>query len=118
MQSRCLVLDEPTAMLDPVGRQEVLDSVRRLHLEQGITVVYITHFMEEAVAASRVVVMDAGHILMDGPPKEVFDHVEEIRALGLDVPIAADVASQLRHRGMDLPAGVITDEGLAEALCP
>lgn len=118
MHSRCLVLDEPTAMLDPVGRQEVLESVCRLHREEGITVIYITHFMEEAVTAGRVVVMDAGHVIMDGPPAVVFNHVEEIRALGLDVPVAADVASQLRGRGMDLPAGIITDEGLAAVLCP
>ncbi len=118
MNPRCLVLDEPTAMLDPVGRQEVLESVCRLHRDEGITVVYITHFMEEAVAAGRVVVMDAGRIIMDGPPEVVFHHVDKIRALGLDVPVAADVASQLRLRGMDLPNGIITDEGLAEALCP
>jgi len=118
MHSRCLVLDEPTAMLDPVGRQEVLESVCRLHREEGITVVYITHFMEEAVAAERVLVMDAGQIIMDGPPHVVFTHVEEIRALGLDVPVAADVAMHLRQQGMDLPVGIITDEGLAAALCP
>ena len=117
MHPRCLVLDEPTAMLDPVGRQEVLESVRRLHREEEITVVYITHFMEEAVAASRVVVMDNGHIIMDGAPDDVFGHVKEIRALGLDVPVAADVAEQLRRRGVDLPPGIITNEGLAAALC-
>ena len=118
MHSRCLVLDEPTAMLDPVGRQEVLESVCRLHREEGITVVLITHFMEEAVAAERVVVMDAGHIIMQGSPEAVFNHVEEIRALGLDVPVAADVAAQLRMRGVEVPAGIITNEGLATALCP
>ena len=118
MHSRCLVLDEPTAMLDPVGRQEVLESVCRLHRDEGITVVYITHFMEEAVAASRVVVMDAGRIIMEGPPEVVFNRVEEIRALGLDVPIAADVAALLRKQGLPLPEGIITNEGLAAALCP
>ena len=118
MHSRCLVLDEPTAMLDPVGRQEVLESVCRLHREEGITVVLITHFMEEAVAAERVVVMDAGHIIMQGSPEAVFNHVEEIRALGLDVPVAADVAAQLRMRGVEVPAGIITNEGLATTLCP
>jgi len=117
MHPLCLVLDEPTAMLDPVGREEVLESVSRLHREEGITVVYITHFMEEAVAASRVVVMDGGRVVLDGTPETVFDHVEEIRALGLDVPIAANVAAQLRLRGHDLPSGIITDEGLASALC-
>jgi energy-coupling factor transport system ATP-binding protein len=117
MHPRCLVLDEPTAMLDPVGRREVLESVCRLHRDEGITVVYITHFMEEAVTAGRVVVMDAGRIIMDGSPDVVFNHVEEIRALGLDVPVAADVAAHLRRLGMTLPAGIITNEGLAAALC-
>lgn len=117
MQPRCLVLDEPTAMLDPVGRAEVLDAVCRLHREEGITVVYITHFMEEAVAAGRVVVMDAGRIILDGTPGEVFQDVDKIRGLGLDVPVAADVAAQLRRRGLDLPSGITTNEGLATALC-
>ena len=117
MQPRCLVLDEPTAMLDPVGRAEVLDAVCRLHREEGITVVYITHFMEEAVAAGRVVVMDAGQIILDGTPGEVFQDVDKIRGLGLDVPVAADVAAQLRRRGLDLPSGITTNEGLATALC-
>lgn len=118
MQPRCLVLDEPTAMLDPVGRKEVLEAVCRLHREEGITVVYITHFMEEAVMAGRVVVMDEGRVIMDGPPEVIFDRVEQIRALGLDVPVAADVAAHLRQQGVAVPAGVITEEGLAAALCP
>ena len=117
MHPRCLVLDEPTAMLDPVGRAEVLDAVCRLHREEGITVVYITHFMEEAVAAGRVVVMDAGRVILDGTPAEVFHDVEKIRGLGLDVPVSADVAAQLRRRGMNLPGGITTNEGLAKALC-
>lgn len=117
MHPRCLVLDEPTAMLDPVGRQEVLEAVCRLHREEGITIVYITHFMEEAVAADRVIVMDSGRIFMDGTPEVVFSQVEKIRAMGLDVPVAADVAHRLRQRGMMLPEGIITDEALAVALC-
>ena len=117
MHPRCLVLDEPTAMLDPVGRAEVLDAVCRLHREEGITVVYITHFMEEAVAAGRVVVMDAGRVILDGTPAEVFHDVDKIRGLGLDVPVSADVAAQLRRRGMNLPGGITTNEGLAKALC-
>ena len=117
MHPRCLVLDEPTAMLDPVGRAEVLDAVCRLHREEGITVVYITHFMEEAVAAGRVVVMDAGRVILDGTPAEVFHDVEKIRGLGMDVPVSADVAAQLRRRGMNLPGGITTNEGLAKALC-
>ena len=118
MQPTCLVLDEPTAMLDPVGRQEVLEAVCRLHRDEKITVVYITHFMEEAVKADRVVVMDEGHVIMDGTPKAVFNEVEKIRALGLDVPVAADVAALLRGKGISVQPNIITDEELAAALCP
>ena len=118
MQPRCLVLDEPTAMLDPVGRSEVLAAVCKLHRQQGITVVLITHFMEEAVAADRVVVMDDGRIIMDSDPVSVFSQVDRIRALGLDVPIAADIAARLRLKGVDISAGIIHDEELAVALCP
>jgi energy-coupling factor transport system ATP-binding protein len=118
MQPRCLVLDEPTAMLDPVGRSEVLAAVCKLHRQQGITVVLITHFMEEAVAADRVVVMDAGRIIMDSDPVTVFSQVDRIRALGLDVPIAADIAARLRCKGVAISPGIIRDEELAVALCP
>ena len=118
MKPRCLVLDEPTAMLDPVGRCEVLEAVCKLHRQQGITVVLITHFMEEAVAADRVVVMEGGKVIMDGIPAEIFSQVDRIRSLGLDVPIAADIAARLRSRGEALPLGIIRDAELAEALCP
>jgi len=118
MKPRCLVLDEPTAMLDPVGRMEVLEAVCKLHREQGITVVFITHFMEEAVAAGRVVVMNEGKIILDGAPADVFSKVDLIRSLGLDVPIAADIAERLRQAGIELPAGIIRNEELAVALCP
>ena len=118
MNPRCLVLDESTAMLDPVGRREVLTAVRNLHRQQGITVVLITHFMEEAVEADRVVVMEAGRIIMDGTPATVFNQVDRIRSLGLDVPVAADIAARLRQKGIDLPSGIIHDEDLAVALCP
>lgn len=113
----CLVLDEPTAMLDPRGRQEVLSTVMRLNRELGMTIVYITHFMEEAVAADRVVVMEKGRIIREGTPKEIFSQVEEIVALGLEVPLAAEVAWHLRKQGLTLPADIITDEELAQALC-
>ena len=113
----CLVLDEPTAMLDPRGRQEVLSTVTRLNRELGMTIVYITHFMEEAVAADRVVVMEKGRIIREGTPKEIFSQVEEIVALGLEVPLAAEVAWHLRKQGLPLPADIITDEELAQALC-
>lgn len=113
----CLVLDEPTAMLDPRGRREVLSTVTRLNKEQGMTIVYITHFMEEAVAADRVVVMEKGRIIRQGTPKEIFSQVKEIIALGLEVPLAAEVAWHLRKQGLPLPADIITDEELAQALC-
>ena len=118
MKPRCLVLDESTAMLDPVGRSEVLTAVCKLHRQQGITVVLITHFMEEAVEADRVVVMDAGRIIMDGDPATVFSQAECIRSLGLDVPVAADIADRLRRKGIDLSVDIIRDEELAVALCP
>lgn len=116
MRTKCLVLDEPTAMLDPVGRKEVLDTVRRLHRESGITVVYITHFMEEAAAAQRVVVMEDGRIAEDGTPKEIFGKVDAMRKRGLDVPLAAEVAWRLRGQGFHLPE-VVTEEELVVALC-
>ena len=116
MQTHCLVLDEPTAMLDPRGRAEVLSAVEKLHDEQGMTIVYITHFMEEAIAADRIVLMDAGRIVMDGTPREIFAQPERVRALGLDVPLAADLAERLRRGGRDLPQGILTDEELLHCL--
>ena len=117
MRTKCLVLDEPTAMLDPVGRKEVLDTVWRLHRESGITVIYITHFMEEAAAAQRVVVMEDGKVVEDGSPKEIFCHVDAMRKRGLDVPLAAEIAWRLRKQGIRLPEDIVTDEELAVALC-
>lgn len=117
MQTKCLVLDEPTAMLDPQGRLEVLETVKRLHKELGITIVYITHFMEEAVEADRVVVMKNGSVLDEGTPRAIFTQVQKLKELGLDVPLAAQVAYQLRNSGIKLPENIITDEELAVALC-
>jgi energy-coupling factor transport system ATP-binding protein len=117
MQTKCLVLDEPTAMLDPQGRLEVLETVKALHKELGITIVYITHFMEEAVEADRVVVMKNGSVLDDGVPRAIFTQVKKLKELGLDVPLAAQVAHQLRKTGIKLPDDIITDEELAVALC-
>ena len=116
MQTHSLVLDEPTAMLDPRGRAEVLSAVERLHEEQGMTIVYITHFMEEAIAADRIVLMDAGQVVMDGTPREIFSQPEKVRALGLDVPLAADIAERLRSGGRDLPQDIVTDEELLHCL--
>ena len=118
MRPRVLVLDEPTAMLDPRGRREVMQAVQRLNREDGITVVYITHMMEEAVAADRVVVMEEGLIVMDGSPAAVFGQVELVKKLRLDVPLAVDMAHRLRGFGVALPESILTIEELAVALCP
>ena len=114
--SRCIVLDEPTAMLDPKGRKEILSTVRKLNREQHITVVYITHFMTEAMQADRVIVMGDGRIEFQGTPREVFSRVEELEKLGLEAPLAAKFAFELRKSGVKLPQGIITNEELAEAL--
>lgn len=118
MNSKCLVLDEPTAMLDPQGRQEVLSTVCRLHQEKKITVVYITHFMEEAVAADRVIVMNNGKVVMEGKPAQIFSQVTHLKELGLDVPAAAEMAYRLRQHNIKIPEGIITDEELVVAVCP
>ena len=117
LEPKCIVLDEPTAMLDPQGRKEIVSTVQKLNKEKQITIVYITHYMEEALAADRVVVMEKGHIRFMGTPREVFSRVDELEALGLEAPLAAKVASELRKSGVKLPSGIITDEELAQALC-
>ncbi|MCI8553383.1 MAG: energy-coupling factor transporter ATPase [Clostridiales bacterium] len=116
MEPACLVLDEPTAMLDPRGRKEVLDTVHRLNREQGMTVVLITHYMDEAAGAGRVVVMDDGEVLMDGTPREVFAQVEELRRVELDVPQPTELCYELRRTGVSLPPDILTAEECAEAL--
>lgn len=116
MNPDCLVLDEPTAMLDPQGRREVMETVRRLNRERGMTVVLITHYMEEAAMADRVVVMNDGRILMDGTPREVFSHVEELRAVELDVPQPTDLCARLRAKGVSLPPDILTPEECVAAL--
>jgi energy-coupling factor transport system ATP-binding protein len=117
MRPRCIVLDEPTAMLDPIGRSEVLKTIRQLNRESGITVVLITHHMDEAAQADRLVVMSKGKIIADGPPREVFQHVEELKAVGLTVPETVELCWQLRQEGVDLPLDAISDEDCAQALC-
>lgn len=117
MRPACLVLDEPTAMLDPSGRAEVLAVVRRLNRELGMTVVWITHFMEEAVVADRVIVMAGGRVQMAGTPREVFSQVDRIRALRLDLPPAVQTAERLRAAGVPLPKDILTLDELVEALC-
>jgi len=116
MQPRCIVLDEPTAMLDPVGRREVLDTLAALNEVQGVTVVLITHHMDEAARAGRVVVMAAGHVAADGPPRVIFQQVEELKALGLAVPETVELMWQLRQEGLDVPLDALSDEACAQAL--
>lgn len=108
MRPQCIVLDEPTAMLDPSGRAEVMETIKRLNREEGITIVLITHYMDEAVQADRVIVMDSGVVKMDDTPKEVFSHVAEIKALGLDVPQATEL---IYESGLQSPETILnTDE--------
>ena len=116
MKPDCIVLDEPTAMLDPKGRLEVLETIHRLNKEEGITIVIITHFMEEAVTADRVVVMKNGVKLQEGTPREIFTQVDTLKDLGLDVPVAAEVASKLIQKGLDIPNDIITNDELGDAL--
>lgn len=116
MQTEAIVFDEATAMLDPEGRAEILSIVQRLHEEQGITVVYITHFMEEAAAADRILVLDHGRLVMDAPPREVFQHARELRALGLEVPLAVELRDRLRAAGVALPEDLLTPAELVAAL--
>ena len=117
MHTKALALDEPTAMLDPVGRREVLAVVKRLHEEQGITVLYITHFMEEAAAADRIVVMEKGQIAADGTPREIFTDAAGMKKRGLEVPLAVEIAWRLRQKGVHLPKDILTNEDLVAALC-
>ncbi len=117
MKSDCIVLDEPTAMLDPRGRQEVLETVHKLNKEEGITIVYITHFMEEAVTADRVVVMKNGKKLQEGDPHTIFAQVDTLKELGLDVPVAAEVAAKLNKKGLALGSDIITNDELGDVLC-
>ena len=116
MEPACIVLDEATAMLDPVGRQEVLSTVHRLNKEKGIIVVLITHHMNEAEEADRVVVMDNGKVEMDGTPAEVFTQVADLRHMGLTVPDTVDLLDRLRRRGLDVPLDALTVEACADAI--
>ena len=116
MQPRCIVLDEPTAMLDPIGRSEVLRTIRDLNRKKGVTVVLITHHMDEAAQADRLVVMSKGRIVADGPPKKVFADVEGLKAVGLTVPETTELLWQLRQAGVDVPLDALSDEECAQAL--
>ena len=118
MQPDCIVLDEPTAMLDPKGRAEVMATIHELNEKEGLTIVLITHFMEEAVTADRVMVIDRGVLQMDGTAREVFFQADKLTEIGLDVPVAADLSRRLRKAGMSVSENCMTDEELGEALCP
>lgn len=118
MRPQCIILDEPTAMLDPNGRKEVIRTVRELNQKEGITVLLITHYMEEVIDADRVIVMDDGHIVMDGTPREIFSRVRELKQYRLDVPQVTELAYELREAGLDIPAGILTQKELMDALLP
>ena len=118
MRPQCIVLDEPTAMLDPNGRQEVVKTVHELNRQEGITVVLITHYMEEVIHADRVIVMDDGRVVMDGTPREIFSRVEELKSYRLDVPQVTELAYELQKNGVDLPDGILTLEELMKYLLP
>lgn len=116
MRPKCIILDEPTAMLDPNGRKEVIRTVHGLNKSEHVTVVLITHYMEEVIGADKVIVMDQGKIVMQGTPREVFSHVEELKSYRLDVPQATLVAHELQKAGIDLPNGILSNEELTAAL--
>lgn len=118
MKPDCIVLDEPTAMLDPKGRKEVMDTIHELNKKEGITIVLITHFMEEAVTADHILVIDRGVLKIEGTPREIFSQADKVTEIGLDVPVPADLARRLRKKGMAVSEKCMTDEELGEALCP
>ena len=117
MRPRCIILDEPTAMLDPNGRKEVLEAVRELNRKEKVTVILITHYMEEVIHADRVYVMDSGNVVMQGNPKEIFSQVDTLKKYGLDVPQVTLLAYELKKSGVDVPDGILTTEELVSALC-
>lgn len=118
MKPRCIVLDEPTAMLDPNGRIEVIKTIKELNKLEGITIILITHYMEEVIDADRVIVMDKGKIVMDDIPKEIFSRVEELKELRLDIPVVTELAHLLRKEGLDLPKGIIKTKEFMSKLLP
>jgi len=118
MKPKCIVLDEPTAMLDPNGRKEVINTVRQLNEQENITVVLITHYMEEVIKADRVIVMDDGNIVMDGTPTEIFSHVDELKRYRLDVPQVTELAHELKMAGLDLPEGILDIDEFVKYLMP
>ena len=118
MKPECIILDEPTAMLDPNGRREVIRTIHELNRAEGITVLLITHYMEEAIEADRIIVMDDGRLVMDGQPREIFSRVKELKSHGLDVPQVTELAWELKEAGMPLTDGILSREELVEQLVP
>lgn len=118
MRPECIILDEPTAMLDPNGRKEVIKTVRELNQREGITVLLITHYMEEVIEADRVIVMDDGKLVMDGTPREIFSRVDQLKSYRLDVPQVTELAYELKKAGIDLPDGILSQEELMSCLLP
>ena len=116
MEPQCIVLDEPTAMLDPIGRREVIDTILRLNKEKGITIILITHYMDEAAKADRVVVLDDGKVIMDDTPQKVYENEEELLSIGLDVPQSSALIHRLREKGMDLPSGILNPKECAREI--
>ena len=116
MHPKCIVLDEPTAMLDPNGRKEVIRAVRALNQVEKVTAILITHYMEEVVDADKIFVMDHGKVVMEGTPKEIFSRVDELKSYRLDVPQVTILADELRKRGLDIPKGILRKEELVEAI--
>lgn len=117
MKPECIVLDEPTAMLDPNGRKEVLRTVRELNEQEGVTVILITHYMEEVIFADKVYVMDKGELVMEGTPREIFSQVDKLKHYRLDVPQVTLLAHELKNAGVDIPDGILTTDELVDALC-
>ena len=117
MHPKCIVLDEPTAMLDPVGRKDVIRTVRALNMVEDVTVVLITHYMEEVIYADKVIVMDDGKVVMQGTPGEIFSQVDTLKKYRLDVPQVTLLAHELKKAGLDLPAGILSIEELVDNLC-
>ena len=117
MEPKCIVLDEPTAMLDPVGRKEVLKTVQKLRKKKNVTVILITHYMEEVIDADKIYVMDHGHVVMEGTRREIFAQVDRLKEYRLDVPQVTILADKLRKMGLDIPEGILRKEELVEAVC-
>jgi len=117
MKPDIIVLDEPTAMLDPIGRREVMNVVRRLNAEENITIIFITHFMDEAAQADRIIVMEEGKVALEGAPEEIFTRIDTLKGIGLDVPGCVEIREKLRHAGIDLAPDILTIDNLVEAIC-